>query len=123
MKSSLEAEFSYLPRDIIIYEEEDFKRSREYAIIERYVTTKLIPTSAPKKKRVPLVKPEEIVSFNVSHLRGDLFVSEGTDLVIKSEGKKCYCIGVYNRSTKEILPLTPEKRKYCESIEMKVLDI
>ena len=118
MRSSLEEEFGSLPIDINIYQEEDFKRNREYAIIGRYVTKK-IQTSAPKK-RIPLVKPEDVVSFNVSHLRDDLFVSDGTDLVLKSEGKKTYCIGIYNRITKEILPLTPEKRKYCRSIEMNV---
>lgn len=118
MKSSLEIEFGSLPIDIIIYEEEDFKRSREYEVIDRYISKKI--TSVPKKKRIPVVKPEEIVSFNVSHLKDNLYVSDETDLVLKSEGKNTHCIGLYNRKTKEIVPLTLEKRKYCERIEMEV---
>jgi hypothetical protein len=116
MKSSLEVEFGSFLIDIIPCEEYDFKRSKEYAAVDRHISKKI--TSVPKKKRIPVVNPEEIVSFNICHLRDNLYVSDGTDLVLKSEGKKTYCIGLYNRETKEIVPLTLEKRKYCELIEM-----
>ncbi len=101
-------------------DEEKFKTSEEYNILQKYALKKYRTPTPPKKPKVK-INPEEITSFTVQHLQDDLYLAELEDLVIKNDGKRSYCAGYYNRETKEILPLTEEKKEFCRSIEMKIL--
>lgn len=125
LKKEFDDKFGINHYDMTIFDEEEkFKVSEEYNIVQKYTLKKYMKkyrTPTPPKKPKVRINPEEITSFNVQHLQDDLYLAELEDLVIKDDGKRSYCAGFYDRETKEILPLTEEKKEFCRSLEIKTL--
>lgn len=83
--------------------------STEYNSIEKYILNKYLE----KYKNPPQPKSDK--------LRKGTFVESRENLVINTDKSGSYCVGFYDEDAQETLPLTEEKKKYAESLNIKVL--
>lgn len=79
----------------------------ERNFIEKYVLEKYLERSK--------LKPQSTA------LKNGTFVETKEKLVVNVDNYGCYCFGYYDDESKETLPLTEEKKKYCESLGFKIL--